>query len=300
MRLRTIAELATIIGVAIAVLGYLKIQPNVLDEIPELYHEQAISDLKKTELSIEHNDTIGENAKVYNQYRTALAIKSEYSQDDALISVVKSALKQKSFKYAILGAKSINSQYTRDEQLDLIVDMALAETTSAGNAIIAAELIDSRYSKDKALEKILRFYQEGTSSVKQSRELSDIDKYKEVYNFADASAHMGMSSDEAKKFADDWFSKRPYEDFFYFKKVFTFADATAHMGMDENEAKEFALHWINNYSEVEFEIFQQAFKFADSTAGMSMSEQDAKVFAFRKVEEQRKKIDSSNDVNVTN
>jgi hypothetical protein len=287
MQLRTFAEIATILGLGIAFLSYMKIEPNALDKIPGIYQKQATDDLKKTDLKIDASEYSGKNAYLLHQYRAAISMKSSYNRDQALAKVIDAAIKASDFKIAILCGKEISSSYQKSSELEKIVDAALKQEKHAGYAVIAAELIPSSYSKDAALNKIISFYEHGSAESKAPQELTELDKYKEIFTFADSTANMDMSEEEAKAFADKWIKERRYEDFQYFKKIYTFADSTASMDMSEKKAMKFALDWIDNYPEKEFEIFTSAFNFADSTAGMSMSAKDAEAFAFKKVEEYR-------------
>jgi len=47
VQLRTLAEIATILGLGVAVLAHMNVEPNALEKIPELYQEQATEDLSK-------------------------------------------------------------------------------------------------------------------------------------------------------------------------------------------------------------------------------------------------------------
>ncbi len=299
MQLRAFAEIATIIGVVIAVLGYMKIEPNALDKIPEIYQEQASKDLESAELRIEENEYSGGKASLYRQYRAALAMESSYNRDQALMKVINAALNEFDFKIAIRAGKEISSSHTKSNELSRIVDSALKHGDSVGYAVIAAELIPSSYSKDMVLAKIVSFYERGTRQKKAKEELSDLDIYKEIFRFADSTAHMNMTEEEAKIFADQWQKERTYTDFLYFKEVFMFADSGSYMDMSAEDAKTFALNWIDNYTKDEFGVFVNAFKFADSTAGMDMSEKDAESFAFQKVEEYRKSSAANNKIQST-
>lgn len=281
MQLRTVAEIATIIGVAVAVLGYMKIEPNALDKIPEIHQKKVESDLKTSVL------TIDEKANLYIPYKAALAIESSYSRDNALSKVINSAINSSDFKLAVLAGKEIDSTYTKSRELAKIVDAALMKKEYVGYAVIAAELIPSSYSKDTALSKIISFYENGETNITSSKNLTELDKYKKIFTFADSTAGMGMSENDAKIFTDNWIKQRTYKDFLYFKKVFIFANSSANMGMSEESAKLFAMKWIDQYTENEFDIFKTAFGFADSSAGMSLSAEDAEKFAFKKILEYR-------------
>lgn len=287
MQLRTFAEIATILGLAVAVLGYLKIEPNALDELPELHQEQAERDVQSVDLAIKEEDYANGDIGLYHQYKAAVSMASTYNKDLALSSVIDNSLKSGDFRIAIMSAKKISSTYSKSSELAKIVEAALKGGENVGFAVIAAELIPSTYSKDVALEKIVRHYNRQPQEAEAATPKTELDIYKEVYRFADSTASMNMSEEDAKEFADTWTKTRSYEDFAYFKEVFRFADSTANMDMSEDDAKDFALAWIAEYSEDEFKVFTSAFAFADSSAGMGMSSKEAEKFAFSKVAEYR-------------
>ena len=81
MKFRTIAEIATIIVGIVTILMFVKIEPNAIDELPEIYKKKADTDVRKTELLIEKNKYQGESEILYRQYRAAIAISSSYSKD---------------------------------------------------------------------------------------------------------------------------------------------------------------------------------------------------------------------------
>lgn len=288
MQLRTLAEIATIIGLAIAVLGYMKIEPNVLDQIPEIYQNKIKDDLTNNILKINKNEYLGNKEYLYNLYKAAISIESSYNKDTALLKVIDIAININDFKIAILSAKKINSSYTKSNELSKIVDVALTNKKYASYSVLAAELIPTSYSKDTALNTIISFYENEENNTTIKKSLTKFDKYKEVFKFADASVNMDMDSIEAKKFTEDWFKKRTYEDFLYFKEIFKFADRSTDLDMSSKDATLFSINWIDNYSKIEFKIFKETFQFADSSTGMSMSTKEAMEFAFNKLINNRK------------
>ncbi len=287
MQLRTLAEIATIIGVAIAVLGYMKIKPNILDQIPEIYKNNIENNLKSDILKINKNEYSRNKEYLYNLYKASLAIESSYSQDLALSKVISIAINTNDFKIAILSAKKINSSHLKSNELTKIVKIALKNKKFASYSVLAAELIPSSYSKDAALKNIISFYENKDNNITIKNNLTRFDKYKEIFRFADSTASMDMNENEVKEFTENWLQKRTYKDFLYFKKIFKFADSTANLDMSEEKAIEFAINWIDNYTENEFKIFKTIFQFADSTAGMSMSTKEAIEFALKKLKENR-------------
>jgi hypothetical protein len=288
LKFRTIAEIVGIIGVIIAFLEYAKIEPNALDKIPEIYREKAEAAVKSSLIVIDPNN-YKDKEDLYNLYRAAMAMDDGHSKDLQIKKVVDIALRKGDFKIAISSANAIDSDHTKSMELSVISQKALNIPEQSGYAVIAAELIPSSHTKGLAIGKIVQFYEVRAKGGKPGQ-LSNIEKYKTVYRFADSSVSMGNSAADAKAFADSWFLKRSYDDFLLFKEVFTFADSTAYMDMSEENAEVFAFKWIDNYTADEFYMFKDTFTFADSSAGMSMDEKQAELFAFKKVHEHRAEI----------
>lgn len=283
MKLKILAEIAAIVGVVIAFLQYAKIEPNVLDEIPEIYKSMAEDEVKNVITPIKAS-AYKDNEPIYNLYRAAMSLEAGHSKDIQIEKVVELALRGGDFKLAISSASAVDSDHKKSQMLSDIIKTALASGTSAGHAIIAAELIPSEHVKRSAVHEIIDFYEVRASGGVYG-ELTNIEKYKEIYSFSDSSQHMDMSSEDAKIFSDNWVENRSYEDFMYFKEVFTFADSRTTMAMTEVEAKSFSLYFIKQFSIEEFFIFKGAFVFADSRTGMAMDEEQAKVFAMKKLKE---------------
>lgn len=289
MRLRTLAEIATIVALVVALLSYFKVEPNVLDKIPEIHKAQATHDVEAVDLKLNKKDYSGRNSPLYQQYEAAIAMDGAYNKDNALSSVIDNALASKDFRIAVLAGKAISNSYNKTQELMKVVESALGDKKHAGYAIVAAEIIPSSYSKDQALGEIVKYYdgvkkEEGIGSSSHS----SLDFYKDVYLFADSSPYMNMDEGSAKKFADMWVKNRTYKEFDYFKKVFIFADSLPYMDMNSSDAKNFALDWISRYSEDEFSVFKSAFLFANGLSGMNLSSDKARAFALEKVEEYRK------------
>jgi hypothetical protein len=288
LKLRTLAEIATIIGVIVTILAFVKIEPNAIDKLPEIYKEKADSDVRSAELLIKKDDYQGKSEALYRQYRAAMAITSTYSQDDAIRKFVDSALAVNDYKIAIAAAKQMNSSYSKSDVLSEIAEQALVSKNNAGYAVVAAELIPSSYTKDSLLAKIVQFYETGTfeSDDKNSKELTTLQKYKAIYTFADSSNQMGMSEKDAKLFTDKWMKERDYESFLFLKELYIFADSSNQMGMSAKEARKFAFDWIDNsYTKDDFKIFKEAYIFADSSNSMGMSGEQATAFAYQKMKE---------------
>lgn len=288
MKLRIFAEIATILAFLIAVLTFVKIEPNAIDKLPETFKNKADSDVKKIELLIEKDKYQGESKKLYRQYQAAISISNTYSKDVAISQFVECALRSNDYKIAIAAAKNMGNSYSKTNVLSSIADHALKSEDNAGYAIVAAELIPNSYTKDAVLSQIVSFYKRGSLDNRgnTSKELTPLDQYKEVYTFADASNYMGMSEKEARLFADKWMKERDYETFLFFKEVYMFADASNQMGMSKEDAKKFALDWIDNsYSKKDFQIFKDAYIFANSSSKMNMKSDQATEFALKKMKE---------------
>lgn len=199
MQLRTMAEIAAVVGTIIVVLNYFKVEPNILDKIPEFYKKEITRELVATDLKINVEDYEKKEDHLYNMYRAALLISYASQKDDALEDVVREALNKRDFKIAILAAKSITYPSDKDKSLELISDEALKNKKDSKYAVISAELIQYPSKKDEVLKKII-----DALSEKNSSELSELDKYKKIYKFADHGANMGMLSGEAKEFTEKW------------------------------------------------------------------------------------------------
>lgn len=296
MKLRTIAEIATILAFVIAFLQYADFEPNALDRIPDLHKSAAKKDVENLAITIDEKDYEGEKMPLYLQYKAAIAIPEKYSKDSAIEKVVSSALQVVDFKLAVAAAKEMEEKYSKSSVLEKIVAAALSSDDEAGYAIIAAELIPEKYSKSGALEKIVKHYQAKATLTAEAKPLSQFEKYKIIYSFADAPAYMDMSSEEARAFAENWLKTREYSQFNYFKLVFEFADAPAYLNMNSNDATSFALKFIDSYTEEEFLIYQEAFEFADAPANMNLSTSEAMVFAKNKLTEYRDSKKSANNL----
>lgn len=294
MSLRTIAELAAIIAGIIAFLQYADIKPNALDRIPDLYKSAAESDVENVAITIEEKNYSGDKKPLYFQYKAAVSIPDKYSKDAALEKVVSSALRADDLRLSIAAAKEIEEKYSKSNVLEKIVETALSDGDEAGYAVVAAELIPEKYTKSRALDKIVKYYQAQTSPASAQRQLTELEKYKEIFSFADAPAYMSMSSDEAKEFTENWLKTRSYSQFAFFKMVFEFADAPAFLNMSADDAESFAFHFIDNHTEEEFSVYTEAFKFSDAPGGMGLSTEQAMAFAENKVAEFRAENNAAN------
>lgn len=289
MQIRTIAEIATIIGVLIGGLTYLKIEPNALDKISIPDKKDIIHDIQKINLSFDKNEFQTSKNPILEQYKAAILINSNHERDNALTTVIKKATISFDFKIAILAAKEISTKLDKSEALKYITYSSLKSNDQKGYATLAANLIPYKHDKDEALKQIISHY--SGNKIKRTRTngayrtvpFTKMEKYKYVFNFADSQANMNMSTEDAKIFTDDWFQENSFETFLYFKKIFNFADSQANMDMNAENAKHFALKWIKEYTEKDFYVFQNAFTFADSSSGMAMNEKEAEEFAFKKV-----------------
>lgn len=201
----------------IVVLQYVKIEPNALDKLPDVYKEAAEKDVKETKIAIKSEDYENGNDSLYVMYRAAIAISNSYSKDCAIEKVVNAALMKNDFKLAIAAAKESENSYTKSNLLEKIAKQSLNTEKSIGYSIVAAELIPNNYTKTQVLQDIVGYYEKdfyGDSGNKiESKKLTPLEIYKEIFTFADSSAHMRMSKDEAKLFANRWIKNRTYIEF---------------------------------------------------------------------------------------
>lgn len=292
VKLKTLAEIAAILATLVAILAYMKIEPNIIHDMPEIYQKAVEDDIEAVELNISKED-YSDSIELYNIYKAAIAINSDHTKDQKLMSVVDISLRNNDLKLAIAAAKEIESEHSRSITLHRIVKDSLKSPGVSGYAVIAAELIPSDHTKDLALREIIDFYESRAMGKSNYGALADLKKYKSIYEFADSPTYMGMWGEDAKQFADKWLKNRTYEEFLLFKEVFIFADSPTYMSMNEEEAKVFAEMWINKYSSEDFDLFNEAFQFADSPSGMSMSTKEAEKFAFKKLYAHRQSIEET-------
>ena len=297
MKLKTIAEIATIAAVIFAALEYIKVEPNALDEIPKEFRANAEKDVIVADITIEKEDYPEEKNSVYLSYKAAISMSGQTSRNLAIDKVVDLALADGDLKLAISAAKEMTGTTSKSLTLTKIVDKSLVMEDSAGFAVVAAELIPGSTSKNMALQKIVDYYsakKKGNPGENPVQELSSLEIFKKIFAFADSTAYMDLSESEAKVFTENWLKNRTYDEFLEFKEVFMFADSNAYMGLNSEESKDFSLNWIDNYSMEEFSVFKDAFKFAESSAGMSLSEEKATLFALSKVKEFREENAANN------
>ncbi|MCW9035951.1 MAG: hypothetical protein OQJ97_17145 [Rhodospirillales bacterium] len=297
---RVFLDLTAIVASFVAILTYLNITPNALDSLPERFTEEANTAVKSIDLTIKGEEYFKTGNEAYIMYRAAIAMPNSYSKDKGLVRSVDKSLESQDFKLALSAAKEIESSYSMDKSLSKISNAALQEKSSVGYAIIAAEFADGSYTKSSILEAVVSTMETGkpppakkTNKIEfedpeDISKLSNLERYKIIYRFADNSSYMDMSESEAKQFADEWTKNRTFEEFIIFRKVYRFADNSSYMGMTEKKAKEFALEWIENgYTADDYAVFSDAFKFADNGSFMDMSEDRAAEFAFQKLKEHK-------------
>lgn len=289
MNLRTLAEIAAIIAVIIAYLQYTEVEPNALDKIPDIYKAVAEKDIESIDIEPVDQKYADKNNPLYFQYKAAIAIPSSSSKSAAISKVVKAAIEEKDFEIAIAAAKEISSSSVKSAELYKIVNAALAAESSAGFAVIAAELIPGSSSKTNALNKIVDFYDKKHLESGPAKELSSFDKYKIIFEFADAPIYINLSSASAKKFTEDWIKNRDFQSFSLFREYFIFADDPTYLDMNSEEAVKFSFNWLENYTKEEFALYRKTFIFADSPSGMDMTTSEAMEFSLKKVLEFRAK-----------
>jgi hypothetical protein len=295
LKLRTLAEIATIVTVIIVILQYLKVEPNVLDHLTETVKKQATSDLETVEVEIKEADYLSKNSLAFSVYKAALLIPYSSDKSIALNNAVDAAIDENDFKLAIAAANSIPYASDKSIALKKIAYKAMEKKETLNFSIIAADLIPYASDKSEVLGNISKSYELIKSGGKLSEFLTQmnkpkdkLDEYKEIYKFADSSTYMGMSEIDAKKFTDNWQKSQTYEDFLLFKDVFIFADSSTYMSFSTEQALTFSIEWIEKYNTNDFLVYKDAFMFADSGTYMDMSETEAISFAISKVEANRK------------
>lgn len=266
---------------------------------------QANKAVKEVELNIDMSKYFNEGNEAFTIYQAAVLMDSNYAKDRALSKSISKAIEQKDLKLALIAAREIESNYAKDKQLLIIAQMAAMEKSTVGYAIIAADLSESGYNKDRILKGVIASYDESNpsgllidplnpSDRLDDKDLTDFEKYKIIFNFAESGSFMDMSEKDAKAFTDNWVKERTYEEFLYFRKIYIFADSPSFMDMDEEDATEFALRWLSNgYAAEDFEVFSDVFKFAESSGGMNMSVDEATTFAFEKLQAHKVKSASN-------
>jgi hypothetical protein len=289
--LKTLAEIAAVIACIIVGLQYLKIEPNALDELPDNIIEIASSNVQALSFKIDENKYINNSSKAYPMYKAAKAISYRPDRDKALEKAVAIAIIELDYKLAILAASNIEYRPDKDRVLSSIALEALTDPDNTGYSVAAAELIEYSPDRTEVINEIIKVYDHvatggSVDDISLSKKVG-IDFYKEVFKFADSSAYIALSSEQAKVFADNWLKTQTYEDFLLFKKVFVFADSSAYLSKDSQESLDFSLKWLKEFNSKDFEVFRESFIFADSSAYMDMDTKNAIKFAFSKVYEQK-------------
>ena len=287
--MKTLAQIATVVTVFIAFLQYIKVEPNALDKIPELYKTAAENDVKAIEMISLESEYSGKNNPLFFQYKAAIAIPGPTSKNAAISKVIRRALQERELKIAIAAAKEMTGETAKSVELKKIVSIALATEGSAGLALMVAELILGQNAKTRALNEIVDYYERKARKGRPPRELTSLEKYKAIYVFADSIGYISLSGEEAKIFTENWLKNRDYKSFLSFKEYFIFADSPAYLSMNSENAVKFAIDWLDKYSPEEFELYKEAFIFSDSPSGMSLSSGEAMDFALNKVMETRAK-----------
>lgn len=280
--LRRLAEIATVVSLIFVGLGYFKIEPNILDKLPDIQKEIVENDLKKISLDSTSKNNSGFNQTLLAQFKAAQYLSNDFSKDTALQTVVSNCLVQQEFNVAILAAREISNDNSRSRCLEDIADVALKNSSNKGFAVIAAEIIPNDYARDCVLKRILASYdkelQKKFPAPKEDL-LEGIDAYQAIFKFADSSSYMDLSTEAAQEFTEFWIRNYSYKDFLNFKKIYLFADSNSYMGLSEENAKNFALNWFKEKSINDFIFFKEVYLFADSNNYMGLSEEKAKLFA---------------------
>lgn len=282
--LRGLYWFAAIVSCVILLLQYFKIEPNALDLLPKQH--QASAAVEISQMTGELEKEFQSHPDLKRSYVAASSISSDYSQAAALTKVVDTAIEADALEVAVYAAIAINNKTSKTRMLEKVLDVALRSTDSFNIAVIAADSMTSDYARDAALSRVVDAYEKlnkETGLVSTVPE-NHIDQYKEIFKFADSNQYLSYSEEDAKLFADDWFSSgRSYESFLSYKEIYTFADSSSGMSMWSDSASRFAFCWIGTFSEDEFTYFKDAFRFAYGNHSMDMSDSDAKLFAYEKL-----------------
>lgn len=270
MSLRTFAEIVALIVVVVAVLHYSEVEPNVLDKIPERYRTVAEKDIEAMDIKPLDQTYADKNSALYCQYKAAVTMPSLSDKSEVLSKVIKAALEIKDFEIAIAAAKEISGSISKTAELQNIVSAALATEGAVGFSVIAAELMTDETSKASALNEIVKFYDKKSQEPLPVKELSSLEQYNLIYQFADSSAHMGLYTEDAKKFAEDWIKNRDYQSFILFKEYFSFANSPRYFNMSSEDAVIFSYDWLDNSTTEDFEIYKKTLIVSDSPSGMNI------------------------------
>lgn len=295
MRLKTLAEIATIAALAIAALQYFKFEPNTLDKVSEDIKEIVSGDVGKIHLNFDPKEYEETQSIAFPMYQAGLLNPYDSGKSESLKDAAMAALDEGDFRLAIIAAGEIPYDSTKSETLEHVALEALKERDTMKFAVLAADLIPYSSTKNSVIEKIsgvykhvksggsLEEYATGTGKPK-----TPLDEYKEVYKFADSRSFMDLDEKSAKEFADSWFKDKSYEDFVVYREVFKFADSRSFMNMTEEDATLFALGWLDKYDLNDFLVFKDAYTFSSSGSFMDLNAQEAQVFALAKLEEHKK------------
>lgn len=222
---------------------------------------------------------------------TAKSIYKSKERDSVYIIIVQKSLCNKQYNVSIDIASKIYYSTQRDRAYSLIVHDAI-ENNDFEAANKAASMVYYTDTKDKLKRDIIIA---GIGKQIPSQIPTEMEMFKEIYQFADSAAYMSMSESEAKEFTEWWLKNKTYAEFVLFRDVYKFADSSAYMSMSEEKAKLFALAWIDKHTRKDFEYFKEVYNFADSSAHMNLSPVDARNYAMEKLENHKK--EEANKVN---
>lgn len=295
MRLKTLAEIATIAALAIAALQYFKFEPNTLDKVSEDIKEIVSDDVGKIHLNFDPKEYEESQSIAFPMYQAGLLNPYVSGKSENLKDAAMAAIDEGDIRLAIVAADEIPYNSTKSETLEHVALEALKGRDTMKFAVLAADLIPYSSTKNSVIEKISGVYKHVKSGGSLEEYVNEtgqpktpLDEYKEIYKFADSRSFMALDEESAKEFADNWFKDKSYQDFIVYREVFKFADSRYYMNMTEEEATSFALGWIDKYDLNDFLIFKDAYIFSSSGSFMALNEKDARKFALSKLEEQKK------------
>jgi hypothetical protein len=295
LRLKTLAEIATIAALVLVALQYFKLEPNTLDELSGDLKEIASNDVGKISLKFDLQKYEDSQSIAFTMYQAGLLDPYDSGKSESLKNASMAALDEGDYALAIIAAKEIPYDSVKSSTLEHVAIESLKNRETMRFSVLAADLIPYSSTKNSVVEKISGVYEHvknggalETYATVSEKPVTELDKYKVVFKFADSRSFMDLDEKSAKKFTDDWFKSRSYEEFEVFREVFKFADSRSFMNMNEKDATDFALKWLEKYGLDDFQVFREAYTFAASGSFMDMEHEEALEFALGKLDEDKK------------
>ncbi|WP_417806027.1 hypothetical protein [Thalassospira lucentensis] len=282
MKLRVLAEIATVAGFILTLYLYLTEGKNALDALPADLVPQAEEDLLNVETNFDVTQLSDTGAAAYNMMQAGKLARSISDQDKILTTAVQMAIDAGEYQVALSAADSINNVLNGAEAFLLIATHAVQKKETIAYAIIAAEKCDYYTVEAEILRMITDVYEGRIPG-----EISDDEVFKEIFSFAHSGAYMDMSNEDARDFTEGWIKQYSYEDFLFFKEVFVFAESSSGLDQTEQVARKFSENFISEYSQDQFARFKDLFEFAHSGSGLDLGELEAQEYALGKLVKER-------------